>query len=178
MKKLSLLLLLFIAVTTVKSQENYIRISGEAGFVLNSERDKKMGLGGTVAWLTQDNLLSLNPNNYITLSVKGFNNPYGDGKLIGSVLNKESDAFNYIMPLAGFRITQSGIENGLFIEPRIGAVFGASYSGLAFAPLAGYAHKNFDFGIFCDMGFGSKNSAMLKKNFFTLGVSIGYNIGL
>ena len=178
MKKTSIFLLLFITIVTVRSQENYIRISGEIGFVLNSERDKKVGMGGTIEWITQDNLISLNPTNFITLSLKGFNNPYGDGKLLGSMFNEKDDAFNYIMPLVGYRITQHGVADGLFVDPRIGAVFGVSYSGFAFAPLAGYAYRNFDFGIFCDMGFGNKNSAMLNKNFFTLGVSIGYNIGL
>ena len=178
MKKTPILLLLFLTVVTAKSQENYIRISGEGGLVLNSERDKKTGLGGTITWLTQDNLISLNPYNYITLSLKGFNNPYGDGKLLSSMFNDKDDAFNYIIPLAGYRITQTGVDNGFYIEPRIGTVLGANYSGFAFAPLAGFAYRNFDFGVFCDMGFGGKNSAMLKKDFFTLGGSIGYNIGL
>ena len=178
MKKITLFLLLIVAVSTVSAQENYIRVSGDVGFVVNSQRDKKVGAGGTISWLTQDNLISLNPANFITLSLKGFNNPYSGGKLLSSMFNDKNDAFNYIMLLVGYRVTQAGVANGLFVEPRVGAVFGASYSGFAFSPLAGYAYENFDFGVFCDMGFGSKNSAIGKKNFFTLGISIGYNIGL
>ncbi len=179
-KKIFILLFTAVTLATAEAQHsNYIRISGDAGLVVNTDRDKKFGLGGTISWLTQDNLLSQNPDNYITLSIKGFNNPYGDGKFLGSLFNDKDDAFNYIMPLAGYRLTQQGVADGLFVEPRIGAVFGASgYAGLAFSPLAGYAWQHFDFSLYCDMGFGSQSSAIHKKNFFTPGISIGYNIGL
>lgn len=52
------------------------------------------------------------------------------------------------------------------MEPRIGAVFGASgYTGFAFAPLVGYAYRDFDFAVYCDMGFGGENSAMERSIF-------------
>lgn len=182
MKRIFLLSLLLIslAIGMGKAQEtNYIFVSVDAGLVANTNRDKKFGLGGSIGWLTQDNLFSFNPNNYISLSVKAFNNPYGDGKLISSINNDTDDSFNYLMPLVGYRITQNGVADGFFVEPRIGAVFGASsYAGLAFSPLAGYSVKQFDISIYCDMGFGDKNSAIRKKNFFTPGISIGYNISL
>ena len=178
--------ILFIAVLlaalTIQSAEaqeaNYIHVSMDAGLVVNTNRDKKFGMGGTLGWLTQDNFFSFNSNNYLSLNVKAFNNPYGEGKLLSSVLNDENDAFNYIMPLAGYRFTQQGVQNGFFIEPRIGAVFGSNYAGFAFSPIAGYAVQQFNFSLYCDMGFGSKNSAISKKNFFTPGISIAYNISL
>ncbi|MBK5195898.1 MAG: hypothetical protein JJE08_07705 [Proteiniphilum sp.] len=180
MKK-TIFILLFTVVTLTATQaqkSNYVHISGDAGFVVNTERDKKFGLGGTIGWLTYDNLISQNPYNYISLSVKGFNNPYGEGKFLGSMFNDKDDAFNYIMFLAGYRFTQQGLTEGLFVEPRMGVVIGASgYTGFAFSPMAGYAYRNFDFSLFCDMGFGNKVSAIRNKNFFTPGISIGYNIG-
>lgn len=181
MKKTILIVILFAALTIQSAeaqQSNYIHISVDAGLVVNTGQDKKFGLGGTLGWLTQDNLLSLNPNNFISLSVKAFNNPYGEGKLLSSINNSANDGFTYIMPLAGYRITQEGVSNGFFVEPRIGAVFGDSYTGLAFSPIAGYAVRQFDLSIYCDMGFSSKEAPILKKNFFTPGISIAYNIGL
>ncbi|WP_294080175.1 hypothetical protein [Proteiniphilum sp. UBA5384] len=182
MKK-SIIIVILLAVLTIQSakaqQSNYIHVSVDAGLVANTSRDKKFGLGGTLGWLTQDNLLWGNPNAYFSLSVKAFNNPYGEGKLFSSINNDADDAFNYIMPLVGYRITRNGISDGFFVEPRMGAVFGAnSYAGFVFSPLAGYALRQFDFAIYCDMGFGSKESAILKKSFFTPGISIAYNIGL
>jgi hypothetical protein len=181
MKRIIFIIILFVAlaIQPAKAQEsNYIHISVDAGLVVNTGRDKKFGMGGTIGWLTQDNLLSLNPNNYISLSVKAFNNPYGEGKILSSIKNNADDAFNYIMPLAGYRFTQQGISDGFFVEPRAGAVFGANYAGFAFSPIAGYALQQFNFSIYCDMGFGSKNSSILKKNFFTPGISVAYNINL
>lgn len=182
MKKALFIIVLFAALTiqSVEAQKNnYIHVSVEAGMVANSNYDKKFGLGGTIGWLTQDNLISQNPNNYYSLSVKALNNPYGDGKFVSSINNDKDDAFNYIMPLAGYRFTQMGVSEGFFVEPRIGAVFGgSSYAGFAFSPMGGYAVSNFDFSIYCDMGFGNKKSAILEKSFFTPGISISYNIGL
>lgn len=180
--KRTIFIIILLAALTIQSAEaqetNYIHISVDAGLVANTGRDKKFGMGGTIGWLTQDNLLSSNPNNYISLSLKAFNNPYGEGKLLSSIKNDADDGFNYIMPLAGYRFTQEGIADGFFVEPRIGAVFGASYAGFAFSPLAGYAVQQFNFSIYCDMGFGSKESAILKKSFFTPGISVAYNINL
>ena len=179
MKK-TILILLFTAVTLTATQaqkSNYIHLSGEAGLVVNTERDNKSGLGGTVGWFTQDNLFIFNPDNYISLSVKGFNNPYGEGRLIGSILNDKNDGFNYIMPLIGYRITQHGVTDGFFVEPRMGIVIGSGYTGFAFSPIAGYAYRNLDFSLFCDMGLSDKVSAIRKQNLFTPGISIGYNIG-
>ncbi len=168
-----------VASSTMQAQKNnFIHISGDAGVVVNSGHDEKFGLGGTLGWLTVDKLIAPQTHNYISLAIKAFNNPYGEGKFISSINNNKSDAFNYLMTLAGYRITQQGISAGFFVEPRIGAVFGASgYTGFAFAPLAGYAYRNFDFAVYCDMGIGRENSAMLKKNFFTTGLSFGYNFG-
>jgi len=157
---------------------NYIRISGDMGSTVNSQRDKKFGMGGNISWLTTDNILSLNNNNFISLGVKAHNNPYGDGKFVSSIKNKKDDAFNYILPFTGFRITQNGVESGFFIEPRIGILIGSGYSAFAFAPIAGYAYNKFDFSIYCDMGFGNENSAIQKKHIYNIGVSVAYNIKL
>lgn len=180
MKKIVFTLLFsFVILLSVNAQfDNYIRLSGDIGIVSNSERDKKFGVGGTVSWLKVDNLLSGNEFNYITLSIKGFNNPYGEGKIISSIMNDINDGFNYIIPLVGYRFTQKGVEEGFFIEPRIGAAFGESYSAFALSPLAGYSYLNMDFSFYCDIAFGSKNSAILKKSFITPGISIAYSIGL
>lgn len=179
-KFFSLLAFAIVMTVQVKAQhENYIRISADAGLVANTDRDGKFALGGTVSWLTQDNLIALSEYNYITLGVKGINNPYGDGKILSSIGNDKDDAFNYIGALAGYRFTQEGVAFGLYAEPRIGAAFGADgYAAFLFSPIVGYAYNYFDFSAFCDMGFGGKNSAIGKKNFFTVGVSVAYNIGL
>ncbi len=180
MRKTILILILgFLSFVNAQAQyDNYIRISGGMGSTINSQRDKKLGMGGDVSWLTTDYLISLNYNNFFTLGIKAHNNPYGEGKFISSILNKKNDAFNYIMPFAGYRITQHGVENGFFIEPRIGAVFGSGYSAFAFAPIAGYAFSNFDISIYGDMGFGSEENAILKTNFYTIGVSFAYTLKL
>lgn len=168
-----------VAFNTMQAQKNnYIHISADGGFIVNSVRDEKIGLGGTLSWITTDNLIAPQSNNYISLGIKAINNPYGDGEFFTSINNDKNDAFNYLMALAGYRITQQGVTEGFFLEPRFGVVFGASgYTGFAFAPLAGYTYRNFDFAVYCDMGFGRENSAILKKNFFTPGLSIGYNFG-
>jgi hypothetical protein len=177
-KTFFILLFAVVMLVTAQAQEsNYIRVSVDAGFTANSAHDRKFGMGGTVGWLAQDNLLSFNPNNYISLSVKGFNNPYGDGKLFSSINNDANDGFTYIAPLVGYRITQSGVSEGFFVEPRIGVAFaGSEYTAFAFAPIAGYAYENFEFGAFFDMGFSGKNNPIGKKSFFTPGISIAYNI--
>lgn len=181
MERIFLIVILLIALTTpaaTAQDANYIHVSADAGFVVNTNRDKKLGIGGTLAWLAQDNLFSLNPRNYISLSAKAFNNPYGEGKFFSSIMNKANDGFNYIMPLVGYRLTQQGVDDGFFVEPRIGVVFGASYSGFAFSPIVGYALQQFNFSIYCDMGFGRENSAIREKNFFVPGISIAYNISI
>lgn len=173
------LLFSFVIFMNVNAQfDNYIRLSGDIGVVSNSKRDKNFGVGGTVSWLKVDNLISGNELNYITLSLKGFNNPYGEGKIISSIMNDLNDGFNYIIPLIGYRFTQNGVEDGLFIEPRAGVAFGESYTAFALSPLAGYSYLNIDFSLFCDLGFGSKNSAIRNKSFITPGVGIAYNFGL
>ena len=120
MKKaiLTLLFTIVILMSARGQYNNYIRLSGDIGIVTNSERDKKFGVGGTVAWLTVDNMISNNELNYISLSMKGFNNPYGEGKILSSILNDADDAFNYLMPLVGYRFTQRGIEDGRLLYAR------------------------------------------------------------
>lgn len=179
MRKIILLLFLFVSSTFLtKAQTNHvIRISGDLGIVANSNNERKFGMGGTVSWLAIDNQLSKNGKNYLSLSIKGFNNPYGEGKLLTSILNDKNDALNYLMPLVGYRITFKDITNGFFLEPRVGAIFGASgYKGFAFSPMAGYGLENFNIAIYLDMGFGNKNSPILKKNIVSPGISIGYMI--
>ena len=98
-KNLFLVVLSLIFFVNAQAQyDNYLRISGDMGFIVNSERNKKLGMGGNISWLTTDNLLSLNKNNFISLGVKAHNNPYGDGKFISSIMNEKDDAFNYLLP--------------------------------------------------------------------------------
>lgn len=181
MKKTIMFVIFFSILSLSYAQaqyDNYLRISGDMGSTVNSQRDKKFGIGGNISWMTTDNLLSLNNNNFITLGIKAHNNPYGEGKLISSLMNKKDDAFNYLLPFVGYRITQNGVENGFFIEPRIGVAIGPSYTAFAFAPLAGYAYNSFDFSLYCDMGFGNEEGPILKKQFYNIGFSIAYNIRL
>lgn len=180
MKKI-IFLIVFCILSLINAHaqyDNFLRISGDMGSIVNSQRDKKFGLGGNISWITTDNLLSLNNNNFFTLGIKAHNNPYGEGKFISSILNKEDDAFNYLLPFLGYRVTQKGVENGFFVEPRIGVAIGHSYTAFTIAPLAGYAYNEFDFSLFCDMGFGSDEGLILKKQFYNIGFSIAYNMRL
>ncbi len=163
--------------TVINTQPDYcIHISGNSGFVLDSKRDRRFGLGGTIAFMLKDKWINKNEQGFFTISVKGFNNPYGDGKLIASILNDKGDAFNYIQLLAGYRYTLDSMANGVYVEPRIGYTKLAGSSAFTIAPALGYTYNNFDFALFCDMGFASKRLANLKDGFVTLGVSVGYNI--
>jgi hypothetical protein len=56
--------------------------------------------------------------------------------------------------------------------------FAEKKSSFLFSPMVGYTVKKIDIGVYCDMGFSKENYAIKKDNFFTLGVSVGYNIGL
>ena len=178
-KAVLFVILCFASIVYAQAQyDNYLRISGDLGSTINSQRDKKFGMGGSLSWITSDNILSLNDKYFFTLGAKAHNNPYGEGKFISSIMNEKDDAFNYILSFVGYRLTQKGVENGFFIEPRIGAAFGSGYTGYAFAPIAGYAYKNFDFSIYGDLVFSDKKSAIWEKNFYNIGVSIAYNIKL
>lgn len=179
MKKITLLVILALAGATVLQKsyaQNALHVSAEAGAVLKTNKDKSLGVGGTIGVMVQDNFFFIEPTNYLTFSVKGFNNPYGDGKIISSIFNKESDGFNYIAFLLGYRMTQDNFSDGWFFEPRFGYAAGSLYGALIFAPVGGYAYKDFDFGAFLDLGFGEKNSAIGSKNFYTLGITVGYNL--
>lgn len=180
MKKF-ILLVVFCIISFVNAQaqyDNYLRISGDMGSIVNSQRDKKFGMGGNISWMITDNLLSLNSNNFVTLGLKAYNNPYGEGKFLSSINNNKDDAFNYLLPFVGYRITQKGVENGFFIEPRIGVAIGPNYTAFAIAPLAGYAYNAVDFSLYCDMGFGNEESPIGKKQFYNIGLSVAYNIKL
>jgi|LSQX01.3.fsa_nt_gb hypothetical protein len=179
LKKSLLLLIAVITAVSASSQQNFLNISAQAGSVLNTDQDKSFGIGGSVTWLHQDGYLAKSENNYLTLTLKGFNNPYGEGKFISSVLNDKGDGFNYITALAGYRVAFQQITDGFFLEPRLGVGFFAEKkSSFLFSPMVGYTVKKIDIGVYCDMGFSKENYAIKKDNFFTLGVSVGYNIGL
>ncbi len=178
-KKCLLLLIAVITAVSASSQQNFLNVSAQAGSVLNTDQDKSFGIGGSITWLHQDGYLAKSENTYLTLTVKGFNNPYGEGKFISSILNDKGDGFNYITALAGYRVAFQQITDGFFLEPRLGVGFFAeNKSSFLFSPLVGYTIKKFDIGVYCDMGFSKENFAIKKDNFFALGVSVGYNIGL
>lgn len=183
MKKIILLAILALACATVTQKtyaQNAIHISADAGAVLKTNRDKSLGVGGTIGVMVQDNFFFIEPTNYLTFSIKGFNNPYGDGKILSSVLNGKDDAFNYISFLAGYRITQGDLSYGWYLEPHLGYTAGTTgYGAFTLAPSGGYAYDDFDLGVFLDMGFGGKaNHTFGGKNFYTLGITVGYNIRL
>ena len=186
-KSVFILVAIILASATVSAQEKsetpkeksgtYIHVSGQAGWVLKTKQDKSFGIGGTVGLMFQDNLLS--QKNYFTLSAKGFNSPFGDGKFITSILNKKTDAFNYYELLAGYRFTTNSIENGLFAEPRIGFGKGYTYQAFVFSPVIGFAFNKFELGVFSDFGFSQDANVLTgEKGYTTLGLSVGYNIGL
>ncbi len=179
LKKCLLLLIAVITAVSASSQQNFLNVSAQAGSVLNTDQDKSFGIGGSITWLHQDGYLAKSENNYLTLTVKGFNNPYGEGKFISSILNDKGDGFNYITALAGYRVAFQQITDGFFLEPRLGVGFFAlNKSSFVFSPMVGYTVKKIDIGVYCDMGFSKENYGIKKDNFFTLGVSVGYNIGL
>lgn len=167
-----------MAQATYYKYDTYIRISGNIGFSASSERNEKLGIGGDIFWLAADNLFLMNRNNFITLGVKGFNNPYGEGSYVTSIMNGKNDGFNCIIALVGYRVTKQGAEQGLFVEPRMGIAFGSNYSAYAFSPLFGYSYNNIEFSIFCDMGFSNQRNALMKNNFYTPGISLAYNLKL
>lgn len=177
--KLTLLIGLTLITMSISAQKTFIHLSGQAGMVVNSRQDRKLGLGGTAALLVQDDLISGNGKNLFTISLKAFNNPFGDGKFVSSIMNGAGDAFNYVGLLAGYRLTTGNAADGFYAEPRLGL---GGYSGMnvsvLFSPVVGYAYRNFDFSTYCDMGFGNLTYAMGSDQFFTVGVSVGYNIGI
>lgn len=116
----------------------FISVSAEAGINAGSDKDKKFGLGGSVEYIMPDKLFH-NQRHYLTVGLKGFNNPYDDGKFVSSIFNKSNDGLNYIALLGGYRMVQNTVENGWYFEPRIGYTRAASYNGFIFAPKGGYA---------------------------------------
>lgn len=178
-KKLTFLFAILLTTSVLTAQKNVLNISGQVGTVMNSNQDRKFGLGGSVAWLVQDQFISKSEKNYLSLTFKAFNNPYEEGKLISSVFNEANDGFNYVAALAGYRVGFQSISNGFYIEPRVGmGLFASRKKSFVIAPAIGYTYKNIDFGAFCDMGFSNSNYATLTNRFFTVGLSVGYNIGL
>ncbi len=175
---LSIILFAFAASAQAQSG-NYIHISAQTGFVVNSAHDRKLGLGGNAAFLLSDKLIDKNQKNFWTFSIKAFNNPIEDGEFFSSFNNKEYDAFNYVGLLAGYRYTLQGMQNGFYAEPRLGyGVLASGRSAFLFAPVVGYTYNNIDFALFCDMGFSGNKMTIQKNQFITLGLSVGYNIGI
>lgn len=178
MKKIiSFFLLALIATTSINAQDQYaVRVSADGGSLLQTDRDGKLGLGAGISFLMQDNWLRNDESSYMTFSLRAFNNPFNGGKLFSSVSNDKFDSFNYISGLVGYRMTQSELEYGWYFEPRVGISFGYSpYKALMIAPMAGYSYNYLDFGVFADLGFGSDVNAIGSKNFYTIGISLGYN---
>lgn len=157
----------------------YLNISADGGFVTNSAEDRKFGVGGSAAFFLQDNLIAKTDRHFWTITARAFNNPILDGKIISSVLNKKTDAFNYIGLLAGYRIATGDMQNGLFVEPRVGTAFTYGWNPLfLLSPTAGYAIQGFQVGAFGDFGFGGKDLVIGKKSLVTIGISLGYNFNL
>lgn len=169
-----------LAIGTISAQSlMYLNISADGGFVTNSVEDRKFGIGGSAAFFLQDNLIAKTDRHFWTITARAFNNPIRDGKFITSVLNKKVDAFNYLGLLAGYRIATGDMQNGFYLEPRVGIHIPATRKpGLLFSPTVGYATHGFQLGAFGDFGFTNKNLVIGKQNFITIGVSLGYNFNL
>ncbi|NLO72358.1 MAG: hypothetical protein GX102_15740 [Porphyromonadaceae bacterium] len=179
LKKITFLVLAVSLTVGLEAEKNYLNVSGQTGVVVNSQRDKKLGIGGSVAWLMQDDFMSKSGKNYTSLTMKIFNNPYQEGKFLKSMFNNEDDGFNYVALLAGYRVNFQNISNGFFVEPRLGVgIFADKKPAFVVSPLVGFAYRNFDFGAYCDLGFKNKPFATQKNNFITVGLSVGYGFGL
>lgn len=179
-KLFTLLIFSLFAVGTLSAQSlKYLHVSAQAGSVTNSVEDKKIGIGGTAALFLQDNLIAKTDRHFWTITARAFNNPIRDGKFISSVLNKETDAFNYIGLLAGYRMATGDMQNGLFIEPRVGTALVWDWKPtFLFSPTVGYAMNGFEIAAFGDLGFSNHQLVMGKDNFVTVGISLGYNFNL
>lgn len=152
----------------------YITVSAEAGSILGSDKDKSFGVGGTLGYMAADQIFGQS-NNMVTLSLKAFHNPYEDGKFFSSVFNNKNDGMNYIALLGGYRFIMQSVENGWYIEPRMGVTAAASYFGFIASPKGGYTYKQWDFSAFADASFGSPENNLGKKSITAAGVGIGYN---
>ncbi|WP_297983169.1 hypothetical protein [uncultured Chryseobacterium sp.] len=160
-----------------ENSRKFISVSGEAGFVLNSDMDKTFGLGGTVSYMVQDMIFN-HAKNYVTVGLKGFSNPYSGGKFISNIGNNKNDGMNYSALLGGYRFIFDTVQNGWYVEPRLGvAMAGGNYFGAIIAPKAGLTYNNWDFAAFTDLSFGGENN-LGKNSFATAGLGIGYIFGL
>lgn len=179
-KLFAFLVFSIFAVGTLSAQSlKYLNVSIQGGSVTNSVEDKKIGVGGSTALFLQDNLIAKTDRHFWTITARAFNNPIRDGKFISSVLNKKTDAFNYVGLLAGYRLSTGDMQNGLFLEPRVGTalVYGWKPTFLV-SPTVGFATRGFEVGAFGDFGFSNENLVMGKDNFVTVGISLGYNFNL
>lgn len=163
--------------TSNAKKPSFIGVTANLGFVLNSDMDKKLALGGEASYAFADPFFK-SEKNFVTIGLKGMNNPYGEGKFISSMANNKNDGLNYISLLAGYRIISQSYENGFYAEPRIGITSAAKFLGFAFAPKVGYTMKKWDFSAFADTAFGAPENNLLKKSIFTAGIGIGYNFAL
>lgn len=174
MKRL-LFVTLFIALVSLSAFSQYqfgIKVSPEAGMILKSNKSNKLGAGGTISLMYSHNYFSNENSDAFSLSIKGFNNPWDGGKIVSSILNGKSDAFNYLAVLVGY---QKKIKS-YYIKPRIGFAKSYDYTAFIFSPQIGYSYQNFDFGLFMDVAAGNDNTPIGDKNFNTLGLSVGYFI--
>lgn len=174
MKRL-LFTMLLVAMFSFSSYSQYqfgIKVAPEAGMILKSDKSNKLGVGGTISLMYSHNYFSSENSDAFSITLKGFNNPWNGGKIVSSILNGKSDAFNYLSVLAGY---QKKIKS-YYIEPRIGFAKGYDYTAFIFSPQIGYSYRNFDFGLFLDVAAGNEETPIGGKGFNTLGLSIGYFI--
>ena len=166
-----------VSAQNVDNTNKYLGVSAEAGWMLNSDKDKTFGLGGTVSFATPDFIFN-STHNYVTFGAKVFSNPYEGGKFISNVSNGVNDGLNYLALLAGYRFTENNFEEGWYVEPRIGFTQAGPYSGFIVAPKGGFMTNKWDFSLFADAAFGGEESNIGKKNFTSAGLSVGYFFGL
>lgn len=147
-----------------------------AGSVLNSNMGNRFAYG-----MTAQVLIPINADNYFTAGIKGMTNPFdGDSFFfLKNGFNRSGDALNYLMTFTGLRVSLGRPASGYFFtEPKAGVAFahGFAWSGICLTPSIGYKIENLEFQAFIDAGFDETKLNIRKKQFFTAGVGIGYQI--
>lgn len=158
-----------VANSTVKGKFGY-GIDVEALYNLN-------GAGGELA-SADDHVRK----HYITAGIKLVSNPFSGKSFLvfSNAFNKEGDALNYAMLLAGYRLNTfftNNNEESFYIEPRIGIGFSNNFNwtGLAVSPALGYQVNRIDISVFLDAGIGSSPTNIKEKSFVMPGVGVGYS---
>ncbi len=94
------------------------------------------------------------------------------------------DSFNYFQILAGYRFTQRIKYDGFYYEQKAGYILwdfhdnDKNNQAFVITSSYGYVFRNYDFAVFADAGFSQRPTNIAQKQFYALGISVGYNFGL